>query len=155
VLAFGLLAQHISSQGKAPSLYPLAVVVHRSSLIDAVSIADLRRMFTGALRTWSGSHPIVLVEQPDDRVVQQRTLQILLRKTPAEYRRQILALEYQGQELPIIKTLNSDDNAIKFVWNLPGAIAVVDGAVAEAAQVHVKVLRVDGKLPGEAGYPLQ
>jgi ABC-type phosphate transport system substrate-binding protein len=133
----------------------LAAIVHKSSAIEEVSIADLRRIFTGTLRAWPDSHPIVLVQQPDERTVQQRTLQILFRQTAAWQRRQLMTLVYQGKELPVIKTLNSDDNAIKFVWNLPGAIAVVDARSAEAAITRVKILRVDGKRPGEPGYPLQ
>jgi hypothetical protein len=51
--------------------------------------------------------------------------------------------------------LNSDETALKFVWNVPGAVAVIDAALAASAPSRVKVLRLDGKLPGEPGYPLQ
>ena len=133
----------------------LAVVVHKSCATDDVSIADLRKMLLGDLRNWPDARRIVLVEQPDENAVQQRILRLLLQTDPPGYKKQLLAAQFQGRELPLIKILNADDNAIKFVWNLPGAIAPVDAAAATANSARVKTLRVNGKAPGEPGYPLQ
>ena len=45
----------------------------------------------------------------------------------------------------------SNESATELVASIPGAVAFVD-----AAQVPkgLKVLRIDGRLPGEKGYPL-
>jgi hypothetical protein len=133
----------------------LAVVVHKMSKFDNVSLLDLRRMFTGDLRAWPDSSLVVVIEQPADSPTQQRTIRILLKTTPINYNRQLLQTHFQGKLLPTIKVLNSDASAIRFVLNLPGAVAVVDGAAAMAAPAGVKILRIGGKLPGETGYPLQ
>lgn len=134
---------------------PLAVVVHKSCPAETLSLADLRKMFTGVKREWADSHAVVIIEQPEEAESERRALQLLLRTTPSGYRRQLMEMQFQGKELPLIKVLNSDENAIKFVWSVPGAIAVVDAAAAAAAGARVKTLRVDGKKPGEAGYPLE
>ena len=120
-----------------------------------LSTADLRKMLTGDRLTWPDSSTAVVVEQPEDSATQQRMLRTLLRTTPAGYKRQLLELQFQGRDLPAIKVLNSDETALKFVWNVPGAVAVVDAALAASAPSRVKILRLDGKLPGEPGYPLQ
>ncbi len=132
---------------------PLAVIVHKSSPVDDIAIADLRKMLTGALRTWPDSNPIVLVQQPDSSPGQKRMLQLVLKTNPAAYNRSLLRAQFQGGLVPTIKVINSDANAIAFVWNVPGALSMVDSTLA-AASPHVKVLKVDGKLPTEPGYAL-
>ena len=133
----------------------VVAVAHKSCTTDNLSSDDLRKMLLGDIRTWPDASRIILIEQPDDSSVQQRILRMLLRTDPAGYKRQLLAAQFQGKELPIIKTLSTDDNAIKFVWNLPGAIALVNAAAAGVNSSRVKVLRIDGKFPGEPGYTLQ
>ena len=133
----------------------VAVVVHKSCTTDNLSAAELRKMLLGDLRIWPDDRRIVLIEQPDESSVQQRMLRLLLGTNPAGYKRQLLAEQFQGKDLPLIKILNADDNAIKFVWNLPGAIALVAANSAAANSSRVKILRVDGKAPGDPGYLLQ
>jgi len=134
---------------------PLAVVVHLSSSASSLSAADLRRMFLGELRFWPEGSPVVVIEQPDESETQRRMLRMLLRLTPLVYNRQLLQVQFQGKQPPNIKVLNSDSTAIHFVWNVPGAISIVEAAAATASSAHVKILRIDGKLPGEKGYLLQ
>ena len=133
----------------------LAVVVHKSCTLDRISAADLRNVLTGELRAWPDSRPIIVIQQPDENATQQRMLQALLRTTPAGYNRQLLQVQFQGRPMPVIRVLNSDINAIAFVWNVPGAISIVNADSAAAGASHVKIIKIDGKLPGEAGYLLQ
>jgi len=133
----------------------LAVVVHRSSAVNSLALADLRQMLTGDLNTWPDSSAVVLVEQPGESATQQRVLRVLLGTTPSGYNRRLLQAQFQGKPAPIIRVLLSDQNAIKFVWNVPGAIAVVEASSVAPAVSLVKVLRINGKQPGETGYPLQ
>jgi hypothetical protein len=51
--------------------------------------------------------------------------------------------------------LNADEAAVKFIWNVPGAIALVDAAVSAPPLAHVKILRIGGQLPEDRGYPLE
>ena len=101
---------------------PLAVIVHKTSRIDTISVLNLRNMFTGDLRTWPDASPVVVIEQPADSATQRRTLHVLLKTTPASYNRQLLQSHFQGKQLPTIKVLNSDASAIRFVLNVPGAV---------------------------------
>jgi ABC-type phosphate transport system substrate-binding protein len=133
----------------------LAVVVHKTSAVDSLTASDLRKMFTGDLRSWPDSSLVVVVEQPNESATEQRTLRLLLNTTPAVYYRQLLQTQYQGKPLPAIKVLNSEESAMRFVFNVPGAVTVVDAGAAMSAQSQVKILRIDGKMPGEKGYLLQ
>jgi hypothetical protein len=133
----------------------LAVVVHPTSSVENLSASMLRKMLTGGILTWPNSSPVVVIEQPEESPTQKRALKILLGTTSAGYKRLLLVLQFQGKDLPAIKILNSDVTAIKFVWNVPGAVAIVDASAIASFSSHVKVLKIDGLLPGEAGYLLK
>jgi ABC-type phosphate transport system substrate-binding protein len=153
--ALALAVPHAVSADSNAVQKTLAVVVHKSSLVDGISAADLRKVLTGELRAWPDARQIVVIEQPDENATQQRMLQAVLKATPAAYNRQLLQVQFQGRPMPVIRVLNSDMNAIAFVWNVPGAVSIVEMGAAAASATHVKILKIDGKLPGEAGYLLQ
>jgi hypothetical protein len=48
-----------------------------------------------------------------------------------------------------ISTVDSDDDVLKLVETTPGAVGLVD---VRSINDQVNVVRVDGKLPMEAGY---
>ncbi len=133
---------------------PLAVIVHESSPVNALSVNELRRVLMGETTEWPDRKRVVLVERDAASRVFRTVLRIVCRMTPIEYKRHLLSIEFQGGQAPIQKVLNSDDAATKFVRSVPGAIGVVESSSLAAVQ-HVKVLKIGGKLPGEAGYLLQ
>jgi len=51
-----------------------------------------------------------------------------------------------------VKIVDSDDELLRAVESTPGAIGIVD---VYAITSSVKVLRIDGKLPFDAGYALK
>jgi hypothetical protein len=155
--AFGVALSAFSVAGtsdEATSM-PLAVVVHKSSPFDDLSSGMLRKVLASELWEWPDSRKVVLVQQAPESLVYQQMLRLVLHTDPKAYKRHLIQVEFQGKDLPLIKILSSDEMAIKFVGNVPGAIAVVDGAAVAGAASRIKVLRIDGKLPGERGYPLQ
>jgi hypothetical protein len=151
---FSAVVAAATSDGAAPRM-PLAVVVHKSSPFDDLSSATLRKVLAGELAEWPDSRKVVLVQQAPESLVYQQMLHMILHEDPKAYKRHLIQVEFQGKDVPLIKTLSSDEMAIKFVGNVPGAVAVIDGSNLTGAFARVKVLRVDGKLPGERGYALQ
>ena len=134
---------------------PLAILVNKSNPLDSISPQQLRGMLLGEVWHWPARQRITIVERDTASEVYRKMLRQLLRMTEKEYRRALLAVEFRGESAPLIKTLNTDDGAYKFVFNVPNAIAVVGAVPAGAVASQVKVLRVDGKLPGDEGYALK
>ena len=134
---------------------PLAVLVHKSNPLDSISTEQLRGMLLGEVWQWPARQRITIVERDPASGVYQKMLRQLVRMTEKDYRRALVAVEFRGESTPLIKTLNTDDGAYKFVFNVPDAIAVVGAVPSGAFAAQVKVLRVDGKLPGEQGYTLK
>ena len=142
-----------------PTPLTLAVVVNQSNPLEQLSSVQLRKILLGETTQWrwAGQAPqrVTLVRQIPESEVSREVLRQILRRSEAEYRRHWVQLEYQGGSITLLKTLNSPANAIKFVLNVPGSIALVDSATAKAWQASVKVLRINGRMPDEPGYRLE
>ena len=132
----------------------LTVIVNRSNPVDSISNTDLRALLLGKMAQWANKQPVILVERESTSPTFRKTLQVVLHMTEGDYGRWILQQEFRGEKTPLIKTLTSDEGAGKFVFYVPGAVAITDG-VPSLGSSEIKVLRVDGKLPGDPGYPLK
>jgi len=133
-----------------------AAVVHPSNPTHNLRLRDLLSLFEGDSRQWPNGSGVVLVERDTGSAPFQYLMGRLLNTTPGEYKRRLQNIEYRGESPVSIKILNSDAAACQFVFNVPSAIAIVEtGSLASPACGTVRVLRIDGKLPGEEGYRLK
>ncbi len=71
--------------------------------------------------------------------------------TSDELKRFWLTKIYRGELTSFPKTLSSNESVQRFVGRVPNAIGFVDASYSDET---VKVLRIDGKLPGAEGYAL-
>lgn len=128
-----------------------AVVVHRSTPVDELSLVQLRQIYLGEQQFWSGSERIALLLHAPGTRERAVALRLLYRMSESEFRRYWIARTFRHDAVTGPKIVSSTALAKKLVARIPGAIAVVP---ASEADVTVKVLRVDGRLPGTTGYPL-
>ena len=132
----------------------LAVVVNKANSTESLSIAQLRRLILGDVRTWPDRKPVVLVSREATSEVFKCVLSAIVRMTDAEYRRYIVSAEFRGGDPLAVQTVNSGALAAKVVTGSAGSIAVVGASEVPAITGTVRVVRINGKEPGEAGYPL-
>jgi hypothetical protein len=132
----------------------LAVVVNQANPTESVSMAQLRKLILGDVRTWPDKKPVLLVSRELTSDVFKCVLLSIVRMTDAEYHRYILTSEFRGGDPMAIKTANSGVAAAKVVSGVAGSIAVLPASEVPALTGTVRVVRVNGKEPGEAGYPL-
>jgi hypothetical protein len=59
---------------------------------------------------------------------------------------------YREEITAFPRVLDSNEAVIRFVNQVPTAISVIDASYRDG---RVKVLRINGALPGEEGYPLR
>jgi ABC-type phosphate transport system substrate-binding protein len=120
----------------------MAVVVNKDISVRNVSSDHLARILKGEVKKWPDGRSVVLVLHrfsPEETV----TLKHLNKMTDAEVKA-LLASHHDS-----IRTVESDADVMDAVASTPGAI----GFVAERSITdQVIVVRVDGKLPMEAGY---
>lgn len=145
-----LLAQGTERTALAAQRVSLVVVLGPTTDIADLSMADLRRSFAGgAVNDKSGERLIPFNHSPRsaDRVGFDRTL---LGMEPDEVSRFWIDRKIRGLSGPP-RSLESAALLLRLVPRLPGAISY-----ARAAQVakNVRIVRINGKLPGDPGYPL-
>ena len=131
---------------------PLAIVVNKSNPLTEISFADLRRVFRGQRSRWSNGRRVTIVMRDPGAPERDAILQSLYGVAEVEYRRTYLQAIFSGEASDAPKTLASSNGVQRFVYNVPGAIGYVR---ARDVDPSVKILRIDGRLPGEPGYRLE
>ena len=142
----------IASQRPLRLAGAMAIVVHRSNPVEELSLAELRSLFLGERQRWPNGRRITLVLQEPGQPEGEAALKLIYRMSEAELNHHFLRAVYRGQVLGAPKRLSSADRVVRFVFNVPGAIGCVP---VQAVDGSVKVLRVEGRSPGEQGYPLR
>jgi ABC-type phosphate transport system substrate-binding protein len=133
-----------------------AVIVHETNPTTGLRVAELNALFSGEARRWRNGSRVVLVERDSDSAGFKFLLHRLLNMSPTQYKRSLANIEFKGEEPAIVKVLNSGPAACRFVFNVPGAIGLVEATSLSSPECQdVRVIRVEGKLPGDEGYPLQ
>jgi ABC-type phosphate transport system substrate-binding protein len=146
-----LLARMPAAQA-APPQSPVAIVVHRSNPVENLTFGELRRIFMLDTQTWPGGRRITVVLREKGQRERAEALRILCGMSEAEYDRYVLFQTFRGAVAMGPRSITSADAMRRFVFNAPGAIGYINAAEVDDT---TKVLRIDGRLPGEAGYPLQ
>jgi hypothetical protein len=124
----------------------LAVIVEKNNSVGSLSSADLLKVFKCDRPKWPDGKNIVLVLRDPSTPEMQTAISTLYHMQPEEFR----ALLASHNKSVIIAA--SEDELLKAVAALPGAVGLVD---VYSITEQVKVVKVDGKLPLEQGYPLK
>jgi hypothetical protein len=132
----------------------LAVVVNKANPTESLSIAQLRKLILGDVRTWPDKKPVTLISLDASSEVFKCVLSSIVRMSDAEYHRYIVGAEFRGGDPLAIRSANSGAGAAKMVAGSAGSITVVEASGLAAVAGSIRIVRIGGKEPGEAGYPL-
>jgi len=129
----------------------VAVVVNEKNPVTNLSTPELRKLFAGEKHSWAGGVPVKLfVRAPGayERVV----LLKLLGMSESAYKQYWTAQVFRGEAQAEPLALFSNGMQKEALTVYPGAVALV---IVQDVKPGMKVVRVDGHLPGETGYPLK
>jgi hypothetical protein len=133
-----------------PAPVELAVIVALTSPLSNISMADLQRVFLSQTVTAPGGQRLVPINHPArtaDRVGFDR---VVLHRGPDEMGRHWIDQRIRGAAGPP-RSVDSVALLLRVVATLPGAIGYLrPGSLSP----EVRAVRVEGKLPGEPGYPV-
>jgi phosphate transport system substrate-binding protein len=147
----GVKASPVPAPGHLSPERTLAIVVHPSNPVENLTMAELRRVFLGEEGHWPDGQRITLVMMEVGEPERKAVLQQICRMNESDYRKSILHRLYTGELLVSPKTLSNPTHVRGFVFNVPGAIGYLR---AVDVNESVKVVRIDGHLPTDDGYPL-
>jgi ABC-type phosphate transport system substrate-binding protein len=129
----------------------VAVVVNDRNPVTKMSKTELRKIFAGEERSWSAGLPIrIFVRAPGTH--ERAALLKLLDMTESEYKQYWTAQVFRGEAETEPIALPSNGMQREAVVAYPGAVALV---ALQDVKAGMKVLRVEGRMPGEAGYALE
>ena len=147
-LAAGLAATPTHGQ----AVGDVSVVVHPGVPVDNLTIAELRNYLTGEREFWPDRTRVtILIRAP---VARARDIAVkdICQMTEAQFRQHWIGKVFRADAASAPKIVYSNDSALETVARTPGAIAFVEGAVTAK---NVKVVKVEGRSPGQQGYRLR
>lgn len=141
--AFGASADH--------DRVAVAIIVNAGNRAADPSSEDLRTMFTLEQQFWPDGHRIALFLPPPGSTVKQVLLERLYAMSDFDLRKYWVGKLFRGAIPSIPSTLPNIDAVIAAVRESEGGMAAI---LAAEVPPTVRVLRIDGKGPGDPGYPL-
>ena len=130
----------------------VAIIVHRSNPIDQLSLRELRRIFLLEVQNWPNGRRITLVMREKGQPAREEAIRLVCDMSEVEFERHLLFQTFRGDLAWGPRSIASAGAMLRFVFNAPGAIGYVPAAQVDGT---TKVLRIDGLLPEDAGYPLR
>jgi len=149
---FWLLSIHDRSSAQSAHETDIAVVVNDDTPVVDLSLAEVRRVFLGERQYWNAKLPVVLLIRAPVARERDVVLRVIYQMTEAQFKQYWVAKIFRAEVTGPPKIVYSNDLQYELVSAMPGAIAFVD-----SRNIHpgVKVVRVDGMLPGDKNYPLR
>jgi ABC-type phosphate transport system substrate-binding protein len=147
VLALASLPGDVSAQD-----FPVAIVVHPESKVDNVTFDELRRIFTAQQQFWGDKSRITLLVRAPVARERVMVLNKIYGMSEDQFRQFWIAKMFRADVASGPKIVYSSEMARELVAAIPGAITFLP---LDAVRPDLKVLRIDGRLPGDAGYVLR
>jgi ABC-type phosphate transport system substrate-binding protein len=152
IVASCLLLSPYVAVSTAQSGGDIAVVVNRNVPVDNLTLGELRRVLLGDREFWSSSTRITLLIRAPVARERDVVLKTVCQMTEAQFRQHWIGKVFRAETPLAPKIVFSNDMALDVASRSPGAITFV-----EVSQVSkgLKVVKIDGRLPGEKGYLLR
>jgi hypothetical protein len=130
----------------------LAIVVNSASSLDNVSSAELAKIFKAEKAKTPDGVKFVIAVRETGSPERNASLKAIYQMTDADCEKFFLQAVFAGTTQAAPKQLPSAAAVRQFVAAEKGAISYLCATDADAS---VKVLKVDGKSPGDPGYPVK
>jgi hypothetical protein len=127
----------------------LAIIVNRSNPLDNIPYVELQKVFLGERDRWTNGRRVTTVMRERGSPEREFVLNALYGMAERDFERHWLQIQFTGEVQSPPKILNSPEGMKRFVFNVSGAIGYLR---ADELDDSVKVIRVDGRAPGEASY---
>jgi ABC-type phosphate transport system substrate-binding protein len=145
-------AQRVAAATPPPaagSEQPVAIIVNQSNPVENFSFDDLRKIFLGERSHWPNGRRITLVMLDPSQPERKAVLRDIYGMSEKDFNNHFVQGVFSGAVFVSPKNFATPPDVLKFVFNVPGAIGYVRASDVDST---VKVLRVDGRLPGDKDY---
>ena len=101
---------------------------------------------------WTGATRVTLLIRAPTSHERDVVLKTIYHMTEAEYRQYWISKVFRAESSNGPKIVYSNSMADQLVFAIPGSVAFVD---SKDVPKGLKVVKIDGTLPGDAAYPLK
>jgi hypothetical protein len=130
----------------------IAIVVRPDVPVGNLSISDVRKLLLGDRQFWnSGLRVTLLISSPGTRE-REVVLKSIYQMSEAQFKQYWIAKVFRAEAASGPRIVYSTEMAAELTAAIPGAVAFVD---ASQVPKGLKILKIDGRLPGEQGYALR
>ena len=144
-----LFALHTTAAPNGPDI---AIVVRPDVPVDNLTFIELRKLMLGNRQFWTPSLRVTLLIRAPGAPEREAVLKTIYQLSEPQFQQYWIAKVFREEATAGPRIVYSNETATELVAAIPGAVAFI-----EASQVPkgLKVLKIDGRLPGEKGYPLR
>lgn len=151
-LVIGLCLAVLAAFSTVASAGDIAIVVRPDVPVEDLSLAEVRKILLGDRQFWSSKLRVTMLIRAPVARERNVVLKTIYQMTEARFRQYWIAKVFRSEIAAGPKIVYSNDMATELVSAIPGSIAFVD--IVDVPK-GLKVLKVDGLMPGEKGYPLR
>jgi len=130
----------------------VAIVVRKDLPVDDLTLAEVRKLFMGDRQFWTNNLRVTLLIRAPEARERTVVLKKIYQMTEPQFRQYWVSKIFRADSATGPKFVYSNEMAAELIGAIPGAVAFADPAKIPP---NLKVVRVDGRLPGEKSYPLQ
>lgn len=131
---------------------PIAIVVHKGTDVENLSLDELRSIFLADQQFWPDRTRIILLVRAPQSDERDFVLNSIYQMSEAQFRQYWIAKMFRSEVPRGPKIVFSTDMTVELVVAIPGSISFIR---ADKVSDDVRVVRIDGKLPSDSGYPLK
>ena len=136
---------------EAQTTEAVAIVVHPQVAVDDLSLDELKNIFLAERQYWQDRSRITLLVRAATAPERDLVLSEIYGMSEDRYRQYWIAKMFRAEVASEPKIVFSTDMLRDLVTVIPGSIGFVP--MSEVGP-NLKVIRIDGMLPGDEGYPL-
>lgn len=149
ILLLLVLAPAALAQGAKGS--DIAVVTNPQTPVTNLSLAEVRQVFLGNRQYWNSDMPVILLVRAPVAREREIVLRTIYQMTESQFKQYWIAKIFRSEAVTAPKIVYNADMSNQLLSVIPGSIAFMQ---AKDVAPGLKVLKVNGLLPGEPGYPL-
>jgi len=136
----------------APAQNNIAVVVRPDVPATNLTVNELRALMLGNRQFWNSNLRVTLLAQAPGAHEREVMLKNIYLMSEAQFQQYWIAKVFRADATSGPRTVSSNEMAAQLALSIPGAIAYMDASQIPAG---LKVLKINGLLPGDKGYPLR
>ena len=129
----------------------VAVVVRPDVPVDNLSFGEVRKLLLGDRQFWTSSLRVTLLISAPGTRERDIVLKDIYQMAEAQFRQYWISKVFRAEASSGPRIVYSNDMAAEFASSIPGAVAFID---ASQIPKGLKIVKIDGRLPGDKGYPL-